>query len=80
MCSVLPLKASAQTVGEGHDSLHCYTQWQGQRFVTTETISFLATFRSSLAEFKIKSIDGISALEWNKNVGEQSAGNGFGGI
>lgn len=34
--------------------------------VTTETISLLATFISSLADSKIESNDGIPAVRWKK--------------
>lgn len=72
-CALFPvLKAVAEIVGEGLDLL-LHTM-AGVVFVTTETIRFLATFPSSPADSKIKSNDGIPAVDWKKNVCEQSAG------
>lgn len=53
---------------------------EGVVFVTTETIRFLATFLSSLVDSKIISNDGIPAVDWKKNVCEQSAGKSFGSV
>lgn len=49
----------------------------GVGFVTTETISFLATFISSLADSKITSNGGILGVEGEENVSKQSVGKGF---
>lgn len=61
MDSVFTLKALLQIVGEGLDFL-LHTM-AGVVFVTTETIRFLATFLSSPGDSKIKSNDGIPAVD-----------------
>lgn len=47
----------------------------GVGFVATETISFLATFTSSVADSKITSNDGIPRVEGEES--QQSVGRGF---
>lgn len=50
----------------------------GAGFVATETISFLATFISSLADSKITSNDGIPGVQGQEeNVRKQSVAKGF---